>query len=149
MQGEAYDEMNVSRPHRMSIQQLQQLSSRAIVRNRITSRPQTIKIIFPILPRREPPPQIEIHLVFILLLIQSIRCRMPHIQLGPLDRLARQIIRYRPVHQRVVAILNAMHGRSSHLTPGRIFTPEGAENGARGRGGGGGGGKFEGYFINE
>ena len=82
-----YQKVYMSRSEWMSIQRLQDLACRAIKRYGIGHRPQTIEAILPILACCESASEIHLWLVWILLFVQSVRCRMPYVHHRALDRL--------------------------------------------------------------
>lgn len=96
--------MNMSRAERMPIHQLQQLARRPIIRDGIRRRPQTIKVIPPLLISLELAPQVKLHLVGILLLVQPIRRGLPHFNRGTCKRLLRRKVHHTAVHEGHLAV---------------------------------------------
>lgn len=80
--------MNVSRPHRVSVQQLQHLPGRAVVRNWIRRRPQAVQAVPTLFVRREPAPQVAVLLIRVLLLVQPVGTILPHVDHHTRDALA-------------------------------------------------------------
>lgn len=119
-----------------------------IIRHRIRRRPQTIKVIPPLPIRPKLAPQITIILLLILLLIQSIRRRLPNIHPCIRKRLFGLQIRDDAVH---VCYFSIIHGildyRGVVWEVRSIVTKERAEDCAGRCGGGGFGGEFERYFV--
>ena len=145
-----YDKVNMRRPVRMSIQRLQYLPRRPVIRNRIRHRSQAIKIILPITPRSKSPSKIHLRLRLILLLIQPIRRRMPDVQHSALNGLPRAEIRDSAVHPRPIArVFEALDDGVAHGFLRGILAPEGAEDGGRGGFVCGGRGELVGYFVDE
>ena len=66
-----YNQMNMSWSVRVSIQQLQQLARRAVIRDGVRCRSQAIKRIFAVGIGDEFPAEVAVHLVLVLLLIQA------------------------------------------------------------------------------
>jgi hypothetical protein len=135
----------------MPVQRLQYDASRAVIRNRVRHRSQAVEVVLPVLARRERASKVHFRLIRVLLLIQSIRRRVPHIDNCALDRLARQEIRNDAVHPRPVALLIDLvgHDAAAHGQLGRVVPVKRSEDS-------GGCGlvdsirrEFVGYFVNE
>ena len=140
------------RPVGVSIQRLQHLPRGAVEGDGIRHGPQAIKIVFPIFSCCEPAPEVHIRLRLILLLVQPVRRRVPHIDHRALDRLSSEEISDSAVHPRAVAfpLLDAtVHDAIPHGFLGGVLSVEGTEDGGCGGGVDGGKGEFVGYFVDE
>lgn len=142
--------MNMRRPKRMSIHQLQQLPRRPIIRNRIRRRPQTIKVISPLVIRPKLAPQVKFHLVGILLLVKPIRRSLPHFDCGAGERLLRREVDHAAVHEYHFAVGGLGDDYvGAVLAVGRIGAEEWAEDCGCGGCIFGFVGEGEGYFVDE
>lgn len=112
-----------------------------IIRNGIRRRTQTIEIIFPLRIRLELSTQIKLNLLRILLLIQTIRRRLPDLNVCADQRLLRLEINNLTVHKdHLAAVLGLSDDNiGAVLAVGSISAEEGAQNG-------GGGGCVLGFF---
>jgi hypothetical protein len=134
----------------MSVQCLQYLSCRPVEWDRIRHRSQAVEIILPILTRREASTQIHLRLIGVLLLIQPVGRRMPHIDNRTLDRLARAVVSNGTVHPRAITLaLAARDDTGAHVQLRRIVPVERAQDGRRGWFVGRRGGELVGDFVDE
>lgn len=76
---EENDQMNMRWSIRMTIQQLQQLSGRAIEGDWVGSGSQAVECIFAIRVRHEFASQVRVDLIWILLFIETIRRSLPDV----------------------------------------------------------------------
>jgi hypothetical protein len=74
-----YNEVNMGRPVRVSVQSLKYLPSRSIARDWIRHRPQADEVVGAIFAGRESPSKVHVWLIWILLLIQAVRAGMPDV----------------------------------------------------------------------
>lgn len=70
---------------------------------------ETVEGVTPVFARCKAASEAEVDLVLVLLLVQPVRGPVPHVELGALDRLACQVVRHAPVHERVVAVGDVVH----------------------------------------
>lgn len=144
------DKVDMRRPHRMTIEQLEQLARGPIIRDGIAGRPQTIQGVVTVGGRVEASAQVHIRLVGVLLLVEAVGRRVPDVELGAGDGLAADEVGHAPEHVGVVGVGEVVeHDAVAHVALGRVLAPEGAEDGRRGGQVVGGGGERVGDFVDE
>ena len=130
-----YHQVNMRRPHRRPIHQLQQLPRRPIPRQRIRRGPQAIKPIVAIGIRAELAPQVVGDLVLrVLEIVLAVGRRLPDIDDGVGDGFLGLGIGHGAVHERHLALMRAEDDRIAVLAEGSIGVPEWTQDCARGRG---------------
>ena len=112
----------------MSIEQLQQLSGRSVVRDGIASRAQAVEIIVARCVGVEAAAEVHVWLVWVLLLVQAVGRRVPDVDFDVGDGLACVVVCDRAVHVGHVAALVFVDDRVSEGSLGGTLAPERAEN---------------------
>ena len=142
--------MDMGRSERMSIQEFKKLARRTyslppsqpcfltesyrekkgqthtIARNRIRRRTQAVVIVTPVLIRLKLPSQVMLNLVRILLLIQPVRRRLPHLHGSPHQRLLGDKVHHAAVHEDHLAVLDVVDDVVAVLAPHGVGAEEGA-----------------------
>lgn len=145
-----YNQMNMRRSHRVSVQQLQHFACWAIIRNRIRGWFQTVPAVTPGLICRESSSQVAILLLRVLLFVEAVGAVLPHVDYHPRDALAGHGVNTTPVHIGYLSVGgHSLDDRSTVGVVWCVFAEEGAEDGSRCVGVLGVGGGGEGDFIDE
>ena len=147
--GRRDDEVDVPGPHRMAVQQAQQPARGSVQRDRVARGAQAVEGVISVFAGREAAAEVEVHLVLVLLLVEAVGRRVPHVQLGAFDRLVGEVVAHDAVHVGVVAVRDVVHDAAAHGASGGVGAPEGAEDGGRGGEGGGFADELVGDFIDE
>lgn len=143
------DEMDVRGAHRVAIEELEEFPRGPIVGNRVGGRAQAVEAVFPIRARGEAPAEVEVHLRFVLLLVQPVWGGVPDVELGGGDGGVREVVLDEAVHVRVVAGGEVVHDAGVHGAARGVGAPEGAEDRGGGGEGGGGDGELGSNFVDE
>lgn len=132
----------------MAVEQAKQLSCRAVVGNlmkgqyakgehsrtersstyRIRGRAETVEVVVAALIGIESTTQVHVRLLGVLLLVQAIGCRMPHVDLGIGNWLPGSKVCHRSVHAGHVATLVFVDDRVSEGTFRGAVSPERSQN---------------------
>ena len=129
----ADDEVNVRRAHGVAVEQLEQLAGRAVIRDGVARRPQAVQRVFAVGAGVEAAAQVHVRLLRVLLLVQTVRGRVPDVEFGALDGLAADEVGDRAEHVRVIGVVEVVEDdRVAHVALGGVFAPEGAEDGGGG-----------------
>lgn len=147
MLGLSYDNMDMGRSERMSIQEFKKLARRTyyfqvsnvfffiqkerdqthtIIGNRIRRRPQTIPIVTTLLIRLKLPSQVMLDLVRILLLVQPVRRCLPHLHSSAHKRLLGDEVHHPAVHEDHLSALDVIDDVVAVLAPHGVGAEEGA-----------------------
>jgi len=123
--------MDVSRSHRIPVQQLQQNTSRSISGQRVRRRLQAVKVVLSILIAHKLSSQIVIALVlWVLEIVLPVRERLLDVEDGAWDAFSGQEICDFAVHQGWVSAWRwILDDASAELTEGAIGRPERTEDG--------------------
>ena len=143
------DEMDVRGAHRVAIEELEEFSRGPVVGNGVWGGAQAVEAVFPVCARGEATAEVEIHLPFVLLLVQPVRGGVPDVELGVGDGGVGEVVLDKAVHVGVVAVGDVVHDAGVHVAARGVGAPEGAEDRGGGREGGGGGGELVGDFVDE
>lgn len=146
MLGLSYDNMDMGRSERVSIQEFKKLARRTyyvqvshvfflqkekdqthtIIGNRIRRRPQTIPIVTTLLIRLKLPSQVMLDLVRILLFVQPVRRRLPHLHSSAHKRLLGDEVHHPAVHEHHLSVLDVIDDVVAVLAPLGVGAEEGA-----------------------
>ena len=122
------------RPVRVSVEHLQELPCRSIVRDWVWNRPKTIYPVVAVLVGCEVCPKVELWLFGVLLLVQAICRALPDIYFDPRNRLVRGSVPDNTVHIYHLAIIRLLQNDAGIvLCWWRIVPEERPEDGTLGR----------------
>lgn len=121
------------RPVRMSVQRLQNLARRTIERNGIRHGSEAVEIVLSVLAGCKGASEVHLRLVGVLLLVQSVRRRVPYVDHRAFDWLAGLEVGHCAVHPCAVPFfLLVLHDVASHLQLRCVVPVEGAQDGGCG-----------------
>lgn len=140
----------MGRAEGVAVHSLEHLACRTIERNRVGRRPQAVEVVTSIGIRLELAAQVKLDLLGILLLVQAVCRRLPHLDRRADKRLLGVKVHHATVHVGHLAVLGlGDHDVVTVLAIGRVGTEERTQNGGCGGRVLGFLGKFEGDFIHE
>jgi hypothetical protein len=102
--GQTYNNMDMSRSVRVTVKKLQELTTWTVMWYRVWNRAQAVQSVIPGFICGELPAQIEFCLVWVLLLVKTIRAALPDIDCDTLEWLVGGSITNDTVHVRDFAI---------------------------------------------
>jgi len=99
------NEVNMRRPHWVTIEEIQKLSGRPVLRNWISSWPEAVEVVAALVVGVEAAAEVHVGLIGVLLFVQAVGGGVPDVDFDVGDGLSGRVIGYFAVHVGHVAAL--------------------------------------------